>query len=234
MTIENERDRLIDAALAHAVFEGMNRAAIRAGAQDLGLDPALIAAYLPGGGAELAAAYHRRGDRALAGWMADDMPAGGVTERIASAVMHRIRLTDREMLRAGATVLAQPQHAGLGAKLIWETADVIWNGLGDSSRDVNWYSKRATLSAVYGATVLYAMGDDSPDMQDTRAFLDRRLAGVMRFEKLKSTARKLPGVAAVTDLATGWIRKPENRVLPGRWWGRGAAFDSQPRTDKAD
>lgn len=223
MTIESERDRLIDAALSHVVFDGMNMTAIRAGAQDLGLDQGLIAAYLPGGGADLAAAYHRRGDQALAEWMAATQPEGGIRDRIGLAVMYRLVLADRDLLRAGASVLALPQHAGLGAKLIWETADVIWNGLGDISQDVNWYSKRATLSAVYGATVLYSMGDQSAELISTRQFLDRRLEGVMRFEKLKSAARKVPGVAAAVDLATGWVRKPDNRELPGRWWAKGAA-----------
>lgn len=133
-----------------------------------------------------------------------------------AAVWHRLDLADRDLVRAGASVLALPQHTALGARLIWETADVIWDGLGDRSRDVNWYSKRATLSAVYGATVLFWLGDESPDQIETRDFLDRRIDGVMRFEKIKAQARKLPGMAALTNLATGWVRAPAPRDLPGK------------------
>lgn len=225
MSIETERDRLIDAALAHVTFEGMNDAAIRAGVRDLGMDARLAQVLLPQGGADLAAAYHRRGDAALADWLRDSPPQGGFRDRIAQAVLHRLETADRELVRAGAATLALPQHAALGAKLLWETADVIWSGLGDTSEDVNWYSKRATLSAVHGATVLFWLGDDSDGMQDTRRFLDRRLDGVMRFEKLKAFARKLPGAGAALNLATGWIRKPGSRNLPGhvapRWSPRG-------------
>lgn len=216
MSIDTERDRLIDAALNHVTFEGMNSAAIRAGIADLGMDPRLAQVLLPQGGADLAAAYHRRGDAALADWLRDSPPQGGFRDRIAQAVLHRLETADRDLVRAGAAVLALPQHAALGARLLWETADVIWTGLGDTSEDVNWYSKRATLSAVQGATVLFWLGDDSGDMQDTRDFLNRRLDGVMRFEKLKAFARKLPGAGAAVDLATGWIRKPGTRDLPGR------------------
>ncbi|MFD2813566.1 COQ9 family protein [Paracoccus aerius] len=125
-------------------------------------------------------------------------------------------LVDAELVRAGAATLSLPQNAALAARLVWETADVIWTGLGDGSRDVNWYSKRATLSAVVSATVLFWLGDDSPDHRETRAFIDRRIDGVMRFEQVKSTLRKLPGAEKLAQMAFGWIRAPGSRDLPGR------------------
>ena len=75
---------------------------------------------------------------------------------------------------------------------MWGTADAIWTALGDSSRDVNWYTKRLTLSAVYSATVLYWLGDQSDGHADTWAFLDRRIEDVMRFEKAKADFRASP------------------------------------------
>lgn len=210
-----EREKLIDAALNHVIFEGMGDKAIAEGARDLGMSPDLARVHLPRGGADLAAAYHRRGDAALREWLATTPLQGRFRDRVTDAVMHRLSLSGREMARAGAVVLALPQHAGLGARLVWESADAIWNGLGDTSDDVNWYSKRATLSTVYGATVLYWLGDDSPDAQDTREFLERRIDGVMQFEKLKAQVGKLPGVSALAGLATGWIKRPAPRRAPG-------------------
>ena len=210
-----ERDALLDAALSHVPFEGMNDRALLAGAADLGLPAGMARVHVPNGGAGLAAAYHRRGDAALRASLAGDPPQGRFRDRVAEAVWRRLQLTDRELARAGAAVLSLPQNAPLGARLLWETADAIWDGLGDGSRDVNWYSKRATLSAVHGATVLFWLGDDSADAAETRAFLDRRIDGVMRFEGLKASARKLPGVAMLADLATGWVRAPADRDLPG-------------------
>ncbi|MDQ7775755.1 MAG: COQ9 family protein [Paracoccus aminovorans] len=217
----DERARLIEAALGHVAFEGMGDRAIAEGARDIGMAPALARALLPRGGADLAAAYHRQGDAALRDWLAQHPPQGRFRDRVAAAVMQRLSFSDRELARAGASVLALPQHASLGARLAWETADAIWDGLGDRSEDVNWYSKRATLSAVWGATVLYWLGDDSPELHDTRDFLDRRIEGVMRFETLKGRIGALPGVSVLTELATGWIKRPERRNLPGDL--RGAA-----------
>ena len=135
----------------------------------------------------------------------DGGPRGGV-----AIGDQRLAFADPELLRAASAVLALPQNQPLAAKLLWETADVIWSGLGDSSRDVNWYSKRATLSAVYAASVLYWLGDTSEGRKDTRDFIDRRIDGVMQFEKFKASARKIPGVSMLTDLALGWVRAPKS------------------------
>jgi ubiquinone biosynthesis protein COQ9 len=113
-------------------------------------------------------------------------------------------------------------HAADGAKLIWGTADHIWNALGDTSRDYNWYTKRATLSAVYSSTALYWLGDDSPDHMATWAFLDRRIEDVMQIEKLKAKARNSPTISrlmAGPNWLLGKISAPggETGNLPGRW-----------------
>lgn len=213
--MQDDRHRLLDAALIHVPFEGMNDRALIAGARDIGMAPDLARVHFPGVGAALAAAYHRRADARLAQALAAAPPAGRIRDRIADAMWQRLDLSDPELVRAGAAVLALPQNAALGARLMWETADTIWTGLGDDSQDVNWWTKRATLTSVWGAVVLYWLGDLSEGHADTRAFIDRRIEGVMRFEKLKAGARKLPGIGALSDLATGWIRKPQPAPAPG-------------------
>jgi ubiquinone biosynthesis protein COQ9 len=113
-------------------------------------------------------------------------------DRITQAVRWRLEGADREAVRRGTTLFALPMHAADGAKAIWGTADAIWSALGDTSQDINWYTKRATLSAVYGATVLYWLGDDSLGAQATWEFLDRRIEDVMRIEKAKASLRENP------------------------------------------
>ena len=203
------RDRLAEAAIPHIPFDGMNMASLRAAARDLGLSEDVAVAFFPGGGADLAAWIHKRGDSRLAEWLTT-APEGRFRDRVAAAIWQRLDYADTELVRAASAVLALPQNQPLAAKLLWETADTIWNGLGDSSRDVNWYSKRATLSAVYAASVLYWLGDHSEGRQDTRDFIDRRIDGVMQFEKIKASARKIPGVSMLTDLALGWVRAPKS------------------------
>lgn len=213
--MQDDRNRLLEAALVHVPFEGMNDRALAAGARDIGMPVDLARVHFPQGGAGLAAAYHRQGDAALARWMESAAP-GRIRDRIAGAIWQRLNLADPELVRAGAAVLALPANAALGARLMWDTADTIWTGLGDSSQDVSWWTKRATLASVWGAVVLYWLGDLSEGHADTRAFIDRRIEDVMRFEKFKAGARKVPGVAPLTQLATGWITRPAPRPAPGR------------------
>ncbi|MFI0395645.1 COQ9 family protein [Paracoccus jiaweipingae] len=213
--MSDDRDALLEAALVHAAFDGMNDTALRAGARDLGLSQAAIDAHFPRGGADLAAAYHRRADAALRADLAVNPPQGRFRDKVAEAVWRRLTLVDPDLVRAGAAVLSLPLNQPLAARLVWETADAIWDGLGDASDDVNWYTKRATLSAVISSSVLYWLGDGSDDRRDSRDFIERRIDGVMRFEKLKAAARKLPGVSALTGLATGWVRAPRDTATPG-------------------
>jgi ubiquinone biosynthesis protein COQ9 len=182
------KDAILDAALAHVPFDGWSDATLRAAIADAGVAPGLALALFPRGAVDLALAFHKRGDALMVARLAtEDMAALRFRERIARAVRVRLEVAeDKEAVRRGTTFFALPQHAVDGAKAIWGTADAIWTALGDTQRDFSWYTKRATLSGVYAATVLFWLGDDSQGHQATWEFLDRRIEDVMRFEKLKA------------------------------------------------
>jgi ubiquinone biosynthesis protein COQ9 len=193
MQNDDMKNRLLDAALAHVPFDGWSDRTLQAAAADSALDMGLAKAIFPRGGVDLALAYHMRGDAAMvADLQAADLTAMRFRDRIGHAVRTRLNLADRELVRRGTTLFSLPQHAAEGAAAIWRTADAVWTALGDTSTDLNWYTKRATLSAVYASTVLYWLGDDTPDHQATWEFLDRRIDGVMQVEKLKASVRENP------------------------------------------
>jgi len=92
-------------------------------------------------------------------------------------------------MRRAFAILAMPGNALTGARLAWRSVDRIWRVAGDTATDFNHYSKRAILAGVYGSTSLVFLDDESEDMAETRAFLDRRIGDVMRFEKAKGRWR---------------------------------------------
>lgn len=192
--VEDEmKTRVLEAALGHVPFDGWSDRTLQVAIADAGVPAALARSLFPRGGVDLALAYHARGDAGMVARLAEmDLGALRFRDRIATAVRTRLELADRELVRRGTTLFSLPQHAADGARAIWGTADAIWTALGDSSRDVNWYTKRLTLSAVYSATVLYWLGDQSEGHADTWAFLDRRIEDVMRFEKAKADFRASP------------------------------------------
>lgn len=224
-TAPNDLDRLLDAALLHVAFDGWSPETFAAAIADSGLDPAVAQALCPRGAIDLAVAYHLRGDAAMVARMqAEDLAALRYSERVAFGIRARLEAADdKEAVRRGSTLFALPQHAADGARLIWGTADAIWRALGDTSEDVNWYTKRATLSAVYGSTVLYWLGDQSEGHEATWAFIGRRIENVMQIEKLKAQVRGnkfLSGLMAGPNALLSRIRAPGPRAdMPGHWRG---------------
>lgn len=210
--------RLLTAALPHVPFDGWSDVTLRAATQDAGLAEGIARAIFPRGGVDLALAYHASGDEEMLERLAAiDLSNLRFRDRIATAVRLRLDCADRELVRRGATLFALPQHSAEGVAAIWRTADRIWTALSDESRDANWYSKRATLSAVYGATVLFWLGDTSPEDQATRDFLDRRIDQVMGFEKWKSRLRESAvGKAFMTGpgRVLSAIRPPASQTEP--------------------
>ena len=223
--MSDPKEQLLDAALAHVPFDGWSETTFKAAIQDCGVDPTVARAVCPRGAVDLAVAYHHRGDaQMLAALSAADMKDMRFRDKVARAVRLRIEaVEDKEAVRRGTTLFALPHYAPDGAKLIWGTADHIWDALGDTSDDFNWYSKRGILSGVYSATILFWLGDNSEGNSATWEFLDRRIDNVMQIERLKAEVNKNP---VLSKLMTGpnWImsqikaptRFPKSD-FPGSW-----------------
>ena len=111
-----------------------------------------------------------------------------VRARITELVWARIGILapDREALRRALAVLAMPQNAGRATRMGWRAVDLMWRLAGDTATDFNHYTKRMTLGAVYTTTVLALLDDETADLSDTRAFLERRIENVMQFERFKA------------------------------------------------
>ena len=200
-------------------------AAFRAGVEDVGLSMAEARTLAPRGALDLAVAYHRRCDRLMVERLEHaDISGLRFSEKVATALRFRVEaMDDREAVRRAMAMFSLPLHAAEGAKLVWETADRVWTALVDTSEDLNWYTKRATLSGVWASTVLFWLGDDSLNHKDTADFIDRRIDDVMRIEKMKGQLRENPLTKPLMDLQADIfkrVRMPDMsqlRDLPGRW-----------------
>lgn len=222
---ETTKSALLEAALMHVPFDGWSEATFLAAVKDCDLQLSVARAICPRGAVDLAVAFHKAGDAAmLARLQETDMSGMKFREKVTAAVRYRLEaVEDKEAVRRGTTLFALPVYAADGAKLVWGTSDAIWTALGDTSDDVNWYTKRATLSGVYSATVLYWLGDDSPDGTATWHFLDRRIEDVMRIEQIKAKARNSPVISRLM-VGPNWlmsrIKAPTQMPksdLPGSW-----------------
>lgn len=187
-TLDEIRIALGPGLAADAAFDGWNEAAIDAAAVRHGID-AEVAHLAFDGAVGMIAAWFESIDRAMIASVPDEqLAAMKVRERIAAQVEARLDALapHREALRRALAILARPQNALRSAKLGWHAADLMWRRAGDTATDYNHYTKRAILSGVYAATITVFLDDESEGFADTRAFLSRRIDGILRFEKTKA------------------------------------------------
>ena len=190
--LELLRRRLALAVGENAVFDGWTQAAVDSAAGQLGIDPVQARLAMPKGQPAMIDTYIQQVDRALEAWFTPERLAGvKIREKIRGLVWHRLETMGpaREGVRRGLGVLALPQNVPLALRISWRTADLMWRIAGDTSTDFNHYTKRMTLGAVYGSTLLAWLDDQSEGWADTFAFLDRRIDDVMKFEKFKAEWR---------------------------------------------
>ena len=211
LTLDELRLALAPAIAQAAIFDGWSGEAVDAAAQALGVAPATARIAFPGGAMDMIAAWIESVDLAMAAALPAERLAGlPIRERIRALVQFRLDalIGVEEALRRAQAIMALPQNALRTARLSWRSADRMWRLAGDTAADFNHYTKRATLAAVYTATLLVLVGDESEGKAETRAFLNRRIEGIMRFEKAKARLLKPRGEHFSLTRLAGRLRYP--------------------------
>ncbi|MBB2202888.1 COQ9 family protein [Gluconacetobacter tumulisoli] len=182
------RDAALDRVAAAAGQSGWTIATLRDVA---GPDADLL---FPGGAVDLVEAWFDRSDRDMIE-VAHDLDEPRLSRRVRAVILLRLETIapDRAAVRRALGVLLTPGNGHVLARTLARSVDAIWEAAGDRAEGVAWYTKRVTLAAIYVQVLLFwlARGDD---MAAVTAFLDRRLARVARFGRMKH--RLLSGRAA--------------------------------------
>jgi ubiquinone biosynthesis protein COQ9 len=211
LTLDELRPVLAAELPADAAFDGWTPRALETTALRLGVNPAIAALAFDGDAGDMIAAWFEAVDTK----MLELLPASALTvmkvrERITALVEARLSVMapHREALRRAQAILAQPQNLKRATRLGWRAADVMWRAAGDTATDYNHFTKRAILGSVYASTMLVFVNDESEDWADTRAFLSRRIEGIMRFEKAKAKFTKGPAIGFSPARFLGRLRYP--------------------------
>lgn len=190
--LEQLRRSLALAVGENAVFDGWTRKAVDSAAGQLGIDPVRARLAMPKSQAAMIDLYIQEVDRALEVWFTPKrMQKLKIRDKIRAIVWRRLEIMApaREAVRRAFAIFAMPQNLPLALKISWRSADTMWRIAGDTSTDFNHYTKRMTLGAVYGSTLLVWFDDQSEGWQETAAFLERRIDDVMKIEKFKAEWR---------------------------------------------
>jgi ubiquinone biosynthesis protein COQ9 len=227
--VTHARAAILAAALPEASEHGWTEAVLKRAVAAAGIDAPLAARAFPRGARSLVEQFHCACDRRMAEGLArHDLPELRIGQRVALAVRLRIEaMADADGGRRAAAravaFQALPENFAAGARTLARTTDAIWRAIGDRSVDFSWYTKRASLGAIYVATVLVWLRDESEGASATWAFLGRRLKSVATFGQTRTRV-----AAAATSAARGGINVARAlgalvRSCPGafptRWTG---------------
>ncbi|MDR7155213.1 ubiquinone biosynthesis protein COQ9 [Sphingobium xenophagum] len=196
MTLDEIRDLLAPVLARHAAFDGWRKEAVVMAAAEKGVDADIAALAFADGPVDMIDAWFASIDAAMLDALPPEtLDALSIRKKIIALVEARLALVapDREALRRALAILAMPTNTARAARLGWRAADAMWRAAGDTSTDLAHYTKRMTLAGVYAATLLVFVDDASEGHADSRAFLARRIEGVMRFEKLKAKIKGVGG-----------------------------------------
>jgi len=187
-TLDDIRLALAPAVARSAMFDGWSAAAVNSAAASAGIDPAVARLAFPDS-MSMIAGWVAHVDAAMAAEFADgrlnNMPIRERIRRLVTFRLDAVRGTEEALSRALA-IQAMPQNVPAALRLGWSSADKMWRLAGDTATDYNHYTKRTILAAIYAATLAVYIDDESEGKADSLAFLNRRIDGVMKFEKTKA------------------------------------------------
>lgn len=187
------RDQIIRAALPNVAFEGWTWPLVEQAAQDAGYEPAMARAVFPDQIKDVLDAFADIADRemlkALDAVNVEDLR---IRDRIRTALIARYEwlAPHKEALRQSVQFWIVPTRKPRGAKIVWRSADRIWDWAGDTATDYNRYTKRGLLSGIIVSTTLVFLNDASEHMDNTKAFMDRRIENVMQLGKVIGKIKK--------------------------------------------
>jgi ubiquinone biosynthesis protein COQ9 len=173
-TLDEVRAALAPVIGRHAGFDGWSDAAVHAAAYDMSIDRDVAMLAFNGKAIDMIDAWIEGVDLELARRLpADKLGAMKIRDRITALLATRLEIMapDRESLRRALAIMAMPQNLARSAKMGWRSADRMWRLAGDAATDLNHYTKRMTLSAVYASTLSVFVNDDSDNFADTLSLI---------------------------------------------------------------
>jgi len=188
-SLDRLRLKLAPEIALSAVFDGWGDEALEAAANAKGVDPALARLAFPGGAMDMIAAWVESVDAAMEAHFADgSLDSMKIRDKIRALVWFRLASINgmEEAFSRALAIQAMPQNAPRALQMGWSSADKMWRLAGDTATDYNHYTKRAILASIYAATLAVLVNDESENKAESAAFLDRRIEGVMKFEKAKA------------------------------------------------
>ncbi len=195
------QDEILLAALDDVAFDGWQWHVIEGAAAKTEHGVDMAAAVFPNKLEDAVRHFSNWADRQMLDMLESANPQEmRVRDRVRRAVIVRLHVLEpyKEAVRAASSYWLIPTRNIDAGKIVWKTADQIWQWAGDDSTDYNHYTKRLLLSGVLTSTTLTWLNDTSPTHDHTVEFLDRRIDDVLKIGRVfgKSAGKIISGLSA--------------------------------------
>lgn len=213
------RAKVLEAILPDVPFDGWTLSGLLTAADKAGVDAGTARLAFPDGVIDLIEYFSANADARMEEALQDaDLPSLKIRERIATAVKTRLEQNEihREAVRRAVQTMALPIYGAASTRALYRTVDAMWRAAGDTSTDLNFYTKRAILAALYTSVLMQWLNDESEDRQETWQFLGRRIDNVMQFEKFKARMPDISSLLEAPFRAMGRMRHSDPFRRPRR------------------
>ncbi|KAI1317700.1 Ubiquinone biosynthesis protein coq9, mitochondrial [Mortierella claussenii] len=185
-------EAILKKALTHVPEHGWTTVSIAKAAESMGY-PAIIHGMFPKGGADLIDYFLRDCLTRLPLELEGRMEGLRTQEKIKLGTLTRLGMIAPYIDRwpEALAIMAQPSNVPMSLNHLGKIVDEIWHLAGDTSADMNWYTKRASLAGIYTTTELYMTTDKTNNYEATQKFLDRRFEDVATLSKATNEALQI-------------------------------------------
>lgn len=205
------QDKILSSALGHVPRHGFTDSALTLGAQDAGYLEVSVQLF-PRGAYDLIN-YHLVTQRLVLKDRVQFSPEAkiGLSRKVQTLAWERL-LANKEIIHHWQGALGHMSLLGnipASLKELNLLADEIWYLAGDTAVDFSWYTKRASLAAVYASSEMFMTTDTSKDFAATEEFLDRRLRDAQNVGNTVGGVTQYAGFLAgnSVNLARAWGMK---------------------------
>ncbi|KAG0313829.1 Ubiquinone biosynthesis protein coq9, mitochondrial, partial [Dissophora globulifera] len=196
-------DAILRAALALVPEYGWTTTSIAKAAESLGY-PSIIHGMFPNGGADLIDFFLQDCLNRLPLELEGRMEGLSTQETIKLGTLTRLGMIAPYVDRwpEALAIMGQPSNVSMSLNHLAKIVDEIWYLAGDKSADMNWYTKRASLAAIYTTTELYMTTDKTLNYEATQRFLDRRFEDAATLGKATNDVLQIAefGAKSVTGI----------------------------------
>ena len=195
--MDENKQKLLRQFLESLLFEGWTESNLKNSAAELKFPEGYLNVLFSGGLAEFTLYFANLVEEEYKKRAVEVVSADAKLKQKATGLMmlklrlYQEKLITHEGFKKFISYFFNPANMLSGLMGVYNFADDSWHLLSDKSTDFSFYTKRLSFGAIYAKAAIYALNDESENLENTEKFIERRIDELMKFGKLKQKFNNL-------------------------------------------